>query len=84
MKDVHKWTIPIPTSIYVELKHMSFDEGRPLNDFCQSAIDAFQNQLIIIIQDVKEKRRVQEENARLARENPIKVNLNQEEPLAAI
>lgn len=46
MQDICKWTINTPRSLYNEIRHMSIDEGKSVNQFCQPAIDVFMSELV--------------------------------------
>ena len=82
MEDIHKWTIQTERSIYNELKHMSIDEGKTINEFCKPAIELFKNELVNIIERTQETRRHQKEEAQLVESHPLHVSGQEEDPLA--
>ncbi len=84
MRDYHKWTIPTERSLYNQLKHMSIDEGKTLNELCEPAIKVFKNELVNIINSVLAARQKQEEESRIVAENPMPVSGQYEPPIQTI
>lgn len=76
----HKWTLEISRALYVELKHFSLDEGMSINELCKPAIDAFNNELLKIRENIISARKKQLEEAALA-QVPLVVSGHQVNPL---
>lgn len=66
MKDTIRYQVPIKRSVYQELKIESFKEGKQINEFVKPQIEEFENSLIVKLANIKETRKKQEENARVA------------------
>lgn len=66
MRDSHKWNLEINRALYIELKKLSLDDGKSINEFCKSAIDSFKNELIKIRDNANFVKKKQMEDAALA------------------
>ena len=74
MEEFFRWNLNIPRALYNELKHMSIDEGKSINQFCQPAIDIFMSELVKLRDQTLATRKQQQEEAKLVAENPLEVS----------
>lgn len=83
MKEIKIWTLPVERVLYNDLKKMSIDEGKALNDLCLPAIIAFRSELMKIRDSIIAVRKKQLEDAALA-QVPLIVPGHQTDPLQYI
>ena len=71
MEEFFRWNISIPRALYNDLKHMSFDEGVPLTQFCKPALEILMSELVKLRDQTVATRKQQiEEAQRLAQQQP--------------
>lgn len=74
MEEYYRWNLNIPRALYNDLKHMSIDEGKSINHFCQPAIDIFISELVALRDQTLAVRAKQREEAEIVASHPLEVS----------